>query len=459
MAQNFKPVDRSQLYLLPPSIDEWLPQNHLARFILETVEAMNLSSFLGQYRSDGIGSASYHPSLMVATLLYACCIGERSSRRIERNCVENIAFRVLAANYKPDHATIARFFKDFPTELKGLFNTVLELCYKEGLVKVGTVSIDGTKIKANAALDANRTADGLRKALAEEVEKMLAEVQANDAREDTLFGADKRGDELPDALCHPRTRKERIEAGLRRLEQEAREAVEQQQSKIDTRERAEAETGKKIRGRKPAAPESKIDVEAKANITDPASRIMKTRKGFEQAYNAQAAATEEQIILANDVTQDENDQKQAAPMLSLAQAIVASLCATLLIGAALMDAGYWNDASVKLETQLCIELLISPSKEWKLEKALKVAKEREALLQKLPEDLTPKDKIMRRLLTDEGMAKYKIRSQTIEPVFGQIKEVLNGGKCRRRGLEAVKCEWSLSCTAHNLLKIYRSRQA
>jgi transposase len=268
---NFIPVERDQDLLLPPSLREWLPEQDLAWFIIDAVAQMNLEPFYAKYRNDGWGNASYDPKMMVSLMLYAYCLGVRSSRQIERRCERDIAFRVITANQKPDHTTIARFRQGNEKELSALFTEILRLCAEMGLVNVGVVALDGTKVKANASLGANRTYAWLEKT----VKKMLEQAAIKDAEEDQLYGSDKRGDELPDDLQDRGKRLARLKEAKQRLKREAEEAASKQAQKIKQREAEERESGKKKRGRKPKQPKKKPKAEAKANITDPQSRIMK----------------------------------------------------------------------------------------------------------------------------------------------------------------------------------------
>lgn len=450
MPQNFTVVDRQQRYLFPESIDQWLPKSHFAWFVVETVDLLDLSAFLARYREDGAGQRAYHPSIMVAVLFYAYCSGERSSRQIEKRCMEDVAYRVIAANLQPDHATLARFRADFQSDLGDLFKQILQLCQNAGLIKAGSVSLDGTKLKANAALDQNRTAEHLKKL----VDSMLEEAAQKDAAENRLFG-DARGDELPDDLRDPHSRKERLKACLKRLEDEAQAAREAQQKLIDSRAAEEAK-GKKFGGHKVLSPEEKVNDKAKANMTDPESRVMKTRQGLRQCYNAQAVALENQIVIAADVTQVANDYQQAVPMLTQAKANLAAVKSTMALGAVLMDAGYFSHENAEAETMLNVELFMPTEKKWRAtEEEQRQADE----LGELPASDKARKRLERRLATSRGQAMYKKRGQTIEPVFGQIKTVQRGGQCSRRGVEAVRQEWKFTCTAHNVLKLWRSTRA
>jgi len=275
MGYNFLPCERDQRYLLPPALQDWLPEDDLAWCILDAVAQMNLTAMTRTYRADGWGQAAYEPAMMVALLLYAYCLGERSSRQIEQRCQRDVAFRVITANQSPDHTTMARFRKTHETELAKLFTQVLRLCAEAGLVKVGVVALDGTKIKASAALASNRTVE----TITAEGSRMLTEAQATDAAEDRQYGPARRGDELPEGLRDRRSRLARLQACQERLTREAAAAVAQQQAKIETRQAEEAATGQKKRGWKPKAPEAAADRAAKANVTDPDSRIMKTQAG------------------------------------------------------------------------------------------------------------------------------------------------------------------------------------
>src|SRR5215207_9574300 len=273
MAQNFLSCDREQDFLMPPSVREWLPEGHLAWYLLDVVERLDLSAFYGEYRVDGSGRPAHDPGMMVALLLYAYCVGERSSRRIERWCVEDFAFRVIAANRAPDHTTISRFRKRFAQPLAELFVQVLALCAKAGMVQVGTVAVDGTKIAANAGLGANRSYAKIRA----EVERILGEADAVDAEEDARLG-DARGDELPAELADPVTRRERLQQAKRELEAEQAARVAEHDAMLARRAEHRQRTGKNPSGRPPGqAPSSEPSADAKRNVTDPDSRIMRSQ--------------------------------------------------------------------------------------------------------------------------------------------------------------------------------------
>ena len=310
MAQNFLACERDQQYLMPPSLREWLPEGHLAWFILDAVAEMDLSAFYACYRDDGWGRAAYAPEMMVALTLYSYCLGERSSRRIERRLGEDIAYRVIAANQSPDHTTIARFRQHNEGALAGLFTEILRLCAGAGMVKVGVVAIDGTKMAASASLAANRSKD----AIEAEVRRILTEAAETDAAEDALYGEGVRGDELPPELADRRSRLARLKEAKRRLEEEDAARQRAHQEHLAERERIERERGTRLRGRKPKPPAPAPA--AKANTTDPDSRILKCPDRFIQGYNAQAAVGPNQIILAAEITPKANDVAELHPMIA-----------------------------------------------------------------------------------------------------------------------------------------------
>jgi hypothetical protein len=390
--------------------------------------------------------------MMVALLLYAYCLGERSSRRIERLCEQDVAFRVLTANQRPDHATIARFRQTHKTALARLFAQVLRLCGEMGLVKVGVVALDGTKVEANTALAANRTAE----TIAKDVTTMLAEAQAVDDAEDRRYGPDQRGDELPEALRHRTSRLARLRECQARLKREATEAAAQQQAKSEGRQAEEAATGQKKRGRKPKAPQTAVDATAKANVTDPESRIMKTQRGYMHGHNAQAVVTADQIIVANDVTQEANDINQLHAMLAEAQEQRHTIEYPQPIGTVLADAGSGSEANLTEADPAGPTLLIATNKDWKQRQALR---EQPCPRGRIPRRLSQRERMEWTWLTKRGRALYKKRGQTVEPVFGQIKDGRGCDRFMRRGKQACENKWKLLCSTHNLLKLWRSSKA
>ena len=413
---------------------------------------MDLDGFYAAYRNDGWGAAAYDPAMMVGVLLYAYCQGIRSSRKIDRALERDVGFRVVAANQRPDFRTICRFRSEHEKALKQLFVQVLWLCREAGLVKLGMVALDGAKVAANAALDANRN----HEAIEEEVRRMLAEAKKVDAQEDTLFGPEKRGDELPEGLGRRVERLKRLQEAKSRLEKEAEAAAKGAQKRLAHRQAEEAASGKKKRGRKPKVVEPAPVEEAKANISDPDSRIMKARQGYVQGYNAQAIVSQDQIIIATGVTQEANDVQQLKPMLDTLESTLQAAGIEDRPRSALADAGYWSEANITDCTCLAgPELLIATTKDWKQRKA---ARERGCPRGRIPMDLSPRERMERKLLTRRGRRMYRLRGITVEPVFGQVKEGQGCRRFMRRGLPAAQSEWSLIGTTHNLLKLWRSGQ-
>jgi transposase len=440
MAYNFLPAERDQLYVMPPSVRDWLPEDHLAWFVLDVVEALDLSVFYARYRSDGLGRAAYEPSVMVSVLLYAYCVGERSSRRIERRCSEDIAFRVLAANRVPDHATIARFLQRNERAVSALFAQVLMLCQKAGLVKVGVLALDGTKIAANASGPANRTREGLEA----EAARIVAEAIATDRAEDARYG-DGRGDELPPEFADSRSRRARIAAAKARLDTD--EALRQAEYAARVAAKAAAAATRTTRGGgRPLSPKRRRS-EPRANITDPDSSIMHDSAGYLQGYNAQAVVTQDQIIVAADVTQDASDNHQLVPMVAAAQHNLAAAGVNEPIGAVVADAGYWSQPSAACDAGPELFIATKPKR----------ARAHPLLPRtgRIRASATPLQRMERKLRTKRGRAIYAKRSITVEPVFGQIKEARSARRFHRRGLSAVDCEWKLLAATHNILKMWR----
>lgn len=449
MAYNYTECNRDQMYLLPPSMKDWLPEDHFAWFLIDVISQMDLSAFHAAHRSDGKGQKAHNPAIMLGVLLYGYCRGERSSRRLEALCLESVPYRILAANTAPDHCAFARFRQRHAAAMKSLFVEVLRLCAEAGLVKVGKVSLDGTKMKADASLSANRT----EKSLADEIDKMLAEAETKDTEEDIAFGKDKRGDELPDDLRTREGRLKRLKECKARLEKERVAAEESQRKKLEERKREENETGRKKRGRHPKSVEdvSAKQEKRKANATAPDTRIMKTRSGYMQGFNAQAACTDNQIILAADVTDQENDQGQYHPMMEQAQANATAVLGEeegkINLGRA--DAGYCNE--VDLERECGHEMLVATTKDWKRRKELRDAPPPRG---RIPNGLTATQRMERKLRTKRGIWEYRKRSQTIEPVFGQIKSGRGIDSFYGRELVSAKGEWNLICGTHNLMKLF-----
>lgn len=446
MRRRFHKANRSQLHLLPISIDQWVEDNHLARFLWDCVEQFNLGQFYAAYGDEG--APPYDPQMMLATLLYAWCLGIRSSRRIAKACEDQVPFRWLTGNIRPDHCAFARFRSRHEEAINHLFVQVLSLCHEAGLVKVGKVYLDGTKMQAHGSLAANRTLAHLE----QEIAKMQEEMKAVDAADDARYGKDRRGDELPPELRGKGERLARLQAAKERLElAAAAERVEQEQ-KLAKRAEEEQQSGKKKPGRKPADPDAVVNHDRKANTTDPASRIMKTRQGHVQGYNAQAIVTADQCIVSAEITQEENDVHQLEPMLTALEATLDAAGIEERPRTLAADAGYWHDQLdvAKLERS-GPELFIATASRLHEAQALQAEGPPQG---RIPDDIAPKQRMTRKLRTKAGQAIYKLRSQTVEPVFGQIKSIMGCRGFLRRGMEAVQSEWSLICACFNLRKLY-----
>ena len=445
MASFFRSPQRDQAFLLPPSVKDWLPKNDFTWFLIDAVATMDLKAFRAHFSKDGRGQPAYDPEMMVALLLYAYSHGERSSRKIERLCERDVAFRVIAGNLKPDHTSIANFRKTFENEIKGLFIAALALCKEAGLSKAGTIAIDGSKLSGNAALSANRTREGLE----EEVTRILSEANAEDEAEDKLYGS-KRGDEIPQEFHDPRSRMSRIKECLSRLKAKEEAVENERKQKAAERSAKETSSGKKLRGRKPG--DGSKEKAPKANPTDPESRIMKTAKAFVQGYNAQAAANEHQIILAAKVTQEENDQKQLHPILKEVQSNLAAVHEEHGPKIVLADAGYATTTVLAQKAPDGVEFIMATTKDWKEKKAMKNEPPPRG---RIPTATSPRERMHRKRMTKRGKRLYRLRSQIIEPIFGQIKSAQGIDTFCRRGLNACDSEWKLICASHNLLKLWR----
>jgi transposase len=444
MAYNFRRGNRDQPFLLPPDLRDWLPADHLAWLVLDVVDQLDLQPFLRAYRADGHGHPAYDPTMLLGVLLYAYAIGVRSSRQIERHCRENLAFRVLAGNQLPDHVTIARFRVRHRQALAGFLVESLKLCAAAGLVCLGVVALDGTKVAANAASRANRTLVKLK----EEVAQILREAAETDQAEDHQHGP-ARGDELPAELTSPSGRLARLQQAKAQLEAEAAERQRRYQQRV-----AELAAAARARGRKPRAhikPRRRDEAPnpgAVANVTDLDSRLQPTRKGTVQGYNAQAVVTEHQVVVAAALTQQANDLQQLAPMLAAVDQALAAADIHQRPGRLLADAGYWSIANLTAIPN-APELLIPPAKHGRQGKPRKDGKPSESKSDGLRAAMAAK------LASELGKACYAMRKQTVEPVFGQLKEQQGARRFTRRGLAACDAEWKLLCGTHNLLKLWR----
>jgi transposase len=502
MAQNFISCNREQAFLMPPSLREWLPQDHLAWFVIEAVEEMDLREFYAEYRADGHGRAAYEPSMVVALLLYAYATKQRSARAIECHCRQDIAYRVITANQVPDHATIARFVARHEAALGELFGSVLVLCAKAGLVSAGVIAIDGTKLAANASREANLDYERIAR-------EIIAEAKATDEAEDELYG-EARGDELPDELqtsegrrrwlreakqaldaertadpsqpvtepaevppamprgrardqgrrgwlrdAHqrlderrereagpiPRSREARLSESKRRLEEELAVKREANEAYEAYRSRGISRDGRRFGGG-PPSPHRVPDTPAgKINTTDPDSRLLKVTGGYVQGYNGQAAVSEEQIVLAAEISVESPDFGQLEPMVDAAVSELERAGVGEKPKVAVADAGYWHHEQMDSLAADGIVVLIPPD----------AGKRKGAR----PGWQGGRYEFMRRVLATElGKRLYRKRSQTVEPMFGHTKHNRGMRRFHRRGRSAARTEWRLITATHNLIKLH-----
>jgi transposase len=430
--------------LLPPSLREWLPEDHLAWFVLDAVGEMDLNAFYGAYRGDGWGRAAFEPAMMVALLLFAYAVGERSSRGIERRCREDVGFRVITANRIPDHATIARFRARHEQALADTFVQALTLCARAGLVSVGVVALDGSLLAGNASAGATRSYASIRS----EVERMLAEAAQADAAEDDQLG-EARGDELPAELTDARSRRERLRRCKQQLEQEQADEEAAYRANLAWRADWEAEHGRRLAGRKPTPPDLAALAERKINTTDPDTRLMKRAGGKSvQGYNAQVVASPEQVILAAQVTQSHNDSDQLEPMVAHAIATLREAGIAEPIGIVLADGGYWNSPAIGEVRRQGIDVLV-PTQDRRRTRPRKLS----------PRQGDEARRIEAVLAKPEGQALYRRRQQIVEPVFAHTKCIRRTDRFLRRGLAACQAEWQLIAATHNLLKLWRAGNA
>jgi len=444
MAYNFVRGDRDQPFLLPPDLRDWLPEGHLAWFVLDVVDQLDLEPFLRVYRADGHGHPAYHPKLLLGVLLYGYAIGVRSSRQIQRRCTEDLAFRVLAGNQLPDHVTIARFRVRHEQALAGFLVASLRLCAAAGMIKLGIVALDGTKVAANAANTASHTHDKLER----EVADILRQAAAADQREDGEHGQ-ARGEQLPEALASKAGRLARLRQAKALLEAEAAARQRRYQQRVAALTAAARAKGKQPRAHiKPRRRDEAPNPKATANTTDPDSRFMHTRRGSIQGYNAQAVTTTEQVIVAAELTQQANDLQQLDPMLAATTATLTAAGIPERPGRLLADSGYWTIANLSTIPD-APELLIPPARHGRQGKPRKDGKPTASRSDGLRAAMQAK------LASDDGKACYAKRKETIEPVFGQLKEQQGARRFLRRGLAACDAEWKLLCGTHNLLKLWR----
>jgi len=446
---NFRTINRDTAFLLPPSVDEWLPDRHLARFVVEVIDGLDLSELVKAYR--GSGSASYHPAMLLGLLVYGYSTKVFSSRAIERATHDSVAFRFIAGNEHPDHDTIAAFRKRFLGQIEALFIDVLKLARTMGLLKLGTVALDGTKVHANASRHSALSyghARKIEKQLKREVQQLLRLAE----QADTANIPD--GMSIPAELERREVRLAAIAEAKAKIEARAEERLEREQAehqaKLAARDEQERRTGRKPPGRPPAPPTGGAREKDQVNLTDEDSRIMKVAGGgFEQCYNAQAVvATGSLLIVAAAVTQAANDKEQLLPMIEKLQALPQELGRTRRI---LADSGYLSQSNVEQCTAARIEPLIAMGRSrhhvsWKQRFA--------AAPKSPPESATPMQKMAHRLKTPRGRKLYALRKQTPEPVFGIIKSVMGYRQCLLRGLENVSGEWNLVTLSWNIKRMF-----
>jgi transposase len=463
MAQNFIGCDREQELLLPPSVRDWLPEEHFAWFVLDVVGEVDLGAFYASYRDDGWGRAAHDPAMMVALFVYAYAIGVRSSRAIERRCHDDVAFRVSTANHAAEHATIARFRARHEAAIAGLFGDVLALCARSGLVRVGVVAVDGTKIAAAATHHATRSYEQIAREILEDAARI-------DAAEDELYG-DARGDELPEGL--------RTSGDRRKVLREAKQALEAERAAqatkvprdrgkrlIECRRRLRQDwelerhvvsehaawhaagiasdgSRRMVGARHNIKPYPLSPVPAgKINVTDPDSRNLKTTRGWVQGYNAQAVVGEGQIVLAAEISVESLDTANLQPMVETAIGELEAVGVTDTPGVVLADAGYWKNDAIETLCSDGIPTLVAPDADRRK--------------QPRPGRRGGRYDFARRVLaTDWGKQLYLKRQGTVEPVFGQIKSNRGANRFQRRGRSAVRSEWRLLTATHNLLKLHR----
>ena len=432
MAKSYRPYLPDQDFLLPPSLREWLPENHLVYFVSDVIDNLNLAAMDAVYGDEQRGQPPYDPRMMTKVLVYGYCVGVYSSRRLERRLAEDVAFRVLAAGNAPNFRTISDFRKLHLAMLAGLFEALLKIALEAGALKLGRVALDGTKVKANAskhkAMSYGRMQDKEHQ-LRAEVWRLLAQAEAADAAEDAQYGADQRGDELPAELQRRETRLKKIREAKRALEERARQQAEQEG--------------------KPAA-EAKPADKDQYSFTDPESRLMKGSDGWLQGYNAQAAVESSlQLIVGQSVTQAGNDKEQIVPMVEVIERQSGQRPAALLA-----DNGYCSEKNLAyLETAVRsgppIAAYIATGK-------VKHGEYRRPCSRgALPENATRVERMKRKLQTKAGRAVYAARKTIVEPVFGQIKEARGFRHFMLRGLTKVRGEWALVCLTHNILKLHR----
>jgi transposase len=446
MSKQFRPWNPDQSFLFPPSPRDWLPENHLVYFLLDVVPHMNLQPIVQPYQAEERGQPPYHPAMLTTLLLYGYATGTFSSRRLMSRCETDAAFRVIVGDDIPDFRTISDFRKRHLTALEGLFVEVLKLCAKAGLVKVGRIALDGSKVKANASRHKAMSYDYMLKEerrLKQEIKALLAQAEEADQAEDQTYGRDRRGEELPEELARRQSRLHKIRDAKAALEAEARE-----QARAAAAERQR--DGKPPSGNDPE--QAKPEPKAQYNFTDPESQIMKVaNKGWDQCLNAEVVVNEHQIIIAADVTDETNDKQQVRPMVEQTRQNVAGAGVAEKIKEAVADSGFYSEANVAYLEGEEIDPYIATER-------LKHHEQMAAPRGRCPKGLTAKQRMARKLRTKKGRARYARRKAMVEPVFGQIKQGRGFRQFLLRGQKKMRAEWRLVSLTHNLLKLWRHEQ-
>lgn len=443
MAKVYRPYFPEQDFLLPPSLREWLPEDHLSYFVSDLIDQLDLSQIEQHYEGEERGYPPYHPRMMTKVLVYGYCVGVFSSRRLEKRLSEDIAFRVLAAGNEPDFRTISEFRRIHLKALEGLFVQVLQLALKLGAMKLGRVAIDGTKIKANASKHKAMSYERMlreEQRLREEVKQLLAEAEQTDKDEDKRYGRNRRGDALRAELGRREERLKRIAEAKKALDARARAEAEQKDQNSDKNGRPGA--GSK-RGRRAAAqPKPK----AQHNFTDPESRIMKGPDGFVQAYNAQAAVEPAlQLIVGQALTQQANDKQQLIPMIERVREQAGQKVQQVLA-----DSGYCSEENLRKAAKKKVDLYVATGKQKHNQPVPSSPRSR------IPKSATLVERMKRKLMSKAAQGIYARRKTIVEPVFGQIKQAQGFRQFLLRGVGKVRSEWALVCATHNMLKLYRA---
>jgi transposase len=448
MSKTYRDWSPDQPSLFPPSPRDWLPEDDLVYFLLDTVASFDLAPFFAYYEREARGQPPFHPRMMASLLLYCYATGTRSSRKIMRRCQVDVACRIIVGDDIPDFRTISDFRKTHLDRLEALFIDVLKLCVVAGLAKVGTIALDGTKIKASASRHKAMSYDRMpaeEARLKQEIATILAEAESADATEDAAHGPSRRGDELPQEWARRQGRLSKIQQAKALLEERARTEAAEEAARRQGEGKAPPVTAPAQ-----AVPQPKDQI----NFTDPESRIMKvSNKGWDQCGNAQAVANEHQIILAADVTHQANDKRQAVPMIDQAQANLEAAGVKPALGAAVMDSGYYSGANTRALESRGIDAYVATERLKHHEEIPQAPRGR------IPASLSAKQRMARKLRTKKGRAAYAKRKGIIEPIFGQLKQVLGFRQFSLRGLASMRGEWRLLCAVHNLLKLWRAAQA